>query len=1222
MTVAELQQILRRADEGAVLVSPRILERVLREDLALPNTSWKVPHSHSWVCDRQSLFRHAEQIDLELAPGDLLPGTVLLLARPAADELSNLEVPNALLKYWRRLFHARVHLALAGQLSDEAVRARVEAIGPVEFEEVRNVLIEDGHLPEGADDRQAYVELASVYFELRYFAASLLANYFPGIRDFGKLEELLSRDLDAAALFAATRLDGAPDPVTPTDTRSDESQEAYWKLVRGAQRAEDKNNIVGAAILRMRASRIAPAAKTGPTRQEAEANINQLGDRLALALRLTDDELADWARYLTLLLDKADQGVRPAEAKVLQDLQKACLDSEQMIYTIDLVEWALSAGKRPVMQPLPSQRSVRVNNHLRAAIGRLNEVRLSDADRNHLDRLMKAALARSEEALRAKFGPVLRTALEDVGLRPEGAVALAAFEKVVAELIDRISQDGYLTFMELRDTLSRNQLKLADLAEAEDYIKGDPLIRLDRRLAALLAGVYRPSEIYSRWLERGTSVLFGTVWGRALTLYALLPLVASWCVMYLLGLGLHKAFSREGYPAVAEVSEVMMGPLHELEQKGNAIKWRKQADELEAEARSSKLSAKQRAEHQDEAAELRGKAEVVEARPPPPPVGWHLLALLPGAIVVMALLQVPAFRRWCLRVLLVIWSGLYHALVEVPLRLVPLEAIKRVVASWPSQLLLWWVIKPGGIMAVVYLLVPDVYTHWYGWVLMWLAATVVLNSRVGRVTTEATQDGLMQFFAKLREGLLGGLIRFILRVFKLLVEWFEYVLFLIDEWLRFRQGEGRASLVIRTVAGVIWAPVAFFARFYLVVLIEPGINPVKFPISSLAAKFVYPLALVFGFSEALQSGLTPVVGVWIATGFALVTLFFLPDVFGYLVWEMRENWGLYKANRGRHVGAVAVGTHGETVRALLRPGFHSGTVPRVFARLRTAERRASRTRDWYAVRAYRHEVEEIAHALEKFVRREVVALLNNSKTFAGADIDVGHVKLGTNRIRIPLQHGPAGLRPVEIELYYHQGWVVGHLRETGWLEGLGPAQARALAASLAYLYRLSDVELVCEHLRQRLAPAPLSAVQLVPEGLEVRPRPGDQPVRYQLRGELEHPERGRDIGRLVFARAAISWDEWDAAWEKDAEGEGHPGLPGVGELVWPWPLPGPEKAGSDATLVLGAAPAPAAEADPEATLPLGPRPGAADDAARDGGPAPGEPREGPVAQEGAGRPVS
>src|SRR5438128_652178 len=68
MNVADLQKILRAVDPAVVLVSPRILERVIRAECRLPNMYWNIPHSKSYVCDRQCLFRHAEQADLELEP--------------------------------------------------------------------------------------------------------------------------------------------------------------------------------------------------------------------------------------------------------------------------------------------------------------------------------------------------------------------------------------------------------------------------------------------------------------------------------------------------------------------------------------------------------------------------------------------------------------------------------------------------------------------------------------------------------------------------------------------------------------------------------------------------------------------------------------------------------------------------------------------------------------------------------------------------------------------------------------------------------------------------------------------------------------------------------------------------------------------------------------------------------------------------------------------------
>src|SRR5262249_46336609 len=152
---------------------------------------------------------------------------------------------------------------------------------------------------------------------------------------------LLARDVDAATLFTRTRLEGAANPVLPLDTRPDESHEAYWNLVRQAKTAADEGNTVRAAILRMRASRIAPAAQTLPTRQEAEADIAHLCKRLAVALNLSDRDREDWTRHLTLLLDKADQGAYTMESRVLDDLQRVCEDHEHEVFKVDLVEYLL-----------------------------------------------------------------------------------------------------------------------------------------------------------------------------------------------------------------------------------------------------------------------------------------------------------------------------------------------------------------------------------------------------------------------------------------------------------------------------------------------------------------------------------------------------------------------------------------------------------------------------------------------------------------------------------------------------------------------------------------------------------------------------------------------------------------------------------------------------------------------------------------------------------------
>src|SRR5207253_6321608 len=105
-------------------------------------------------------------------------------------------------------------------------------------------------------------------------------------------------------------------------------------------------------------------------------------------------------------------------------------------------------------------------------------------------------------------------------------------DKMVEEMLDHISSYGYLTFSDLRDVISRNQLKLPDLHDPQDFIRGDQLLRLDRRLFTLLDGVYKPSELYLRWLERFAALNFGTGTGRWLTRYVTMPFLIAFLILF------------------------------------------------------------------------------------------------------------------------------------------------------------------------------------------------------------------------------------------------------------------------------------------------------------------------------------------------------------------------------------------------------------------------------------------------------------------------------------------------------------------------------------------------------------------------------------------------------------------------------------------------------------------------------------------------------------------
>ncbi len=96
----------------------------------------------------------------------------------------------------------------------------------------------------------------------------------------------------------------------------------------------------------------------------------------------------------------------------------------------------------------------------------------------------------------------------------------------------------------------------------------------------------------------------------------------------------------------------------------------------------------------------------------------------------------------------------------------------------------------------------------------------------------------------------------------------------------------------------------------------------------------------------------------------------IPGIFGFLVWELKENWRLYAANRKKDLSPVVIGKHGETMFRLLKPGFHSGTLPKLFAKLRRAERKARSGGNWRSVRKHLHALERFEISLRRYIERE------------------------------------------------------------------------------------------------------------------------------------------------------------------------------------------------------------------------------------------------------------
>src|SRR5206468_9262956 len=122
-------------------------------------------------------------------------------------------------------------------------------------------------------------------------------------------------------------------------------------------------------------------------------------------------------------------------------------------------------------------------------------------------------------------------------------------------------------------------------------------------------------------------------------------------------------------------------------------------------------------------------------------------------------------------------------------------------------------------------------------------------------------------------------------LFRWLLDRVEQMIYAVDERLRFREGESSFSFVSKLIFGLFWFVITYVVRLVLILFIEPQVNPIKhFPVVTVSHKLT--LLAVAPVSEALKINPVTVGGV----------LGLIPGVFGFLAWELKENWRLYRAN--------------------------------------------------------------------------------------------------------------------------------------------------------------------------------------------------------------------------------------------------------------------------------------------------------------------------------------
>ncbi len=594
----------------------------------------------------------------------------------------------------------------------------------------------------------------------------------------------------------------------------------------------------------------------------------------------------------------------------------------------------------------------------------------------------------------------MNNVFDEIGLQPESVPERVAREKMIEELIDRILERSYVSMGDLRDALSKNDLKLPDVAGLENFLRGDRLLKADRAYSYALEGVYRSGAVYQRWPQMLSSLAFGTRTGRFLTQFVAIPYGGAYLAFECLRhLGRFFSFGN-----------------------GSARSLVQQASALPADRAST---------------------------------DWLLVAaVLCLGTWISLLVHRPSFRQWNVSLLRVCGRYARKWFIDFPVSVVRSKFVQYILASYAFRVLRDYVFRPILITAFLALVARGVgfrLSH-RAWLELTLLAALFLNSALGRFVVEVTTQYLVRVWRDLRIHVIGSLAQLIMDVFRGLVTTLERMINLIDEWLRLRRGSSGLLRTFKMLGGMLWFVIAYVVIFVFTLLVEPQINPIKhFPVVTVSHKLILPTG------PAIAQQLSSVLGAPLANTLVWTTIWLVPGMFGFLVWELKENWRLYGANRPRNIRSEPVGSHGETMLRLLRPAFHSGTLPKAFSALRRAVQRGESSdgkrfrRKWATIRRVELDV-------QRFVERELLSLLTENRFLAGAAIGVRSVHASTNCIDVELTCAAWSEQTAVLTWEYVAGKVVGRVAPVGWVNYLDQGERVTFGAAVSGLFQRTGVE--------------------------------------------------------------------------------------------------------------------------------------------------------------------
>lgn len=1095
--VTGVERGFRDRDPGAFFVLPRVLRRVLRHELEITSPWVRIPHRKTYVVRRDRLVWLVAMDELGAPDEALLPPWVVLIARPEEDQLARLSATDLRRIYWRLLFHARIDAVMLERTAPERmamaqVRQRIDQIGQDKFDEIRAVLQQEAYLMHPDQVRSVYAEFVAVFNELLAFAPDLIASYFPSLGNTADVSKVIDLDCDPRPLLEAARPPelADADPAVPPGMEVVETPagEAAPKVTRTPSTPKYRRWLRAAEQSRARGNH----ARAALYRQLAWS---------AAPADAVEEAYAERTADIATLAHRLQQALE--------------LDDDEALH------W-----RERILAVLPGATEGFWNANLRLIYDLQNVCVDHEREVYRVD-LLRWILSRGQRALKRPL-PQMRTVLIAKHLR-------SASRRLGALRVDRETRAALSDLLhhaaERAEELLRERLQPI-VVETLHTVGATPKSVVERVAFHKLC-----AELLDSVVQRGFLTL-GHV---------------------------RDAFSR-GQLKLADLSgprEFLQGDVllrtdrelgNQLEgvyQRGPFyLRWLQRTTSLAFATPAGRFVTKYVLMPFGGAfIGLKGLHYLLEEGhalfgTPHVEVYRHDRMLMLG-LSLFVLMHGPGVWDMLYMSMKLLWRGLRFLVVEVPRALYEFPPIAWLVRSLPGLVFRRYLFSPLTIALLVWKVLPLLgvpYTlNKWGALGVLLTAFVVLNSRMGRDTEELVWEAIGRLWHRLRVTVIIGLFNLIIDVFRQLMDAIERVLYSVDEWLRFRTGESVVSLWFKAVFGLVWNVINAIVRFCVTLLIEPQVNPIKhFPVVTVSHKLILPLLPIL--AKALESFFDKYTAGFVAT--AIVTS--VPGVFGFLAWEFKENWRLYAANRAKTLRPVIVGHHGETMLRLLTPGFHSGTIPKLFSRRRRVARKTRHLQEESRESVYEERLHHVAENIEHFVDREFLGLLRESRALHQAPLSVDHIALSTNRIMVRITHADYFDLPAEIIWIEQSGWLMAAVGEPGWIHHLTKEQQAVVAAALAGVYQLAATGLVREHIQQQLGQPP-NPFDINDHGLIVWPtRSFEVEVHYSLTEGAQLTPRPRAVARslgldplpaptVIFRLHPLAWTDWETFWSEEAD---------------------------------------------------------------------------------------